>query len=303
MAFIQRQLQITFTLASGTFNSATAVGTSANTTVLTGVRAKAKIVKAGGLSMSKATLEVYGMKLADMNQLSTLGMVVNLVPRNTMQISASDQNGNFGVVFNGTITSAYFDPSGMPNVAFRAEAHTGLLDAVAWIPPTSFKGSVDIITVMQSVATASGRNFQNIGIQPGTVMMQNPYYKGSPQSQWQTIAQEHGITAFINDQDTLVIMPRDGSINSGASDQIPLVSKGTGMDGYPSYTVGGIMLRTVYNPSIGFRSRIQVQSDLTPASGLWIVHGLDHNLDALTPNGQWFSDIKAYNPTAPVPAG
>lgn len=305
-SFTKRQLQITFQLppaqiplAAPTFASAPA-GTSANTIILTGLRAKALIEKAGGQSSAHAALDVYGMKMSDMNQLSTLGMRVNLVGRSTVQIAASDRDGNFGVVFKGGIVAAYFDASAMPDVAFRVTAQTGLLDLVAPTPPTSFKGSVDIITVLSSIANASARSFQNHGIQPGSIMMMNPYYSGSAYSQVKQIAQEHGINAFIDDQDFLVAMPRDGSTNSGSSDQIPLVSKSTGMIGYPAFTADGIMLRTVYNPSIGFRSQIRVQSDLTPASGTWIVHGLDHNLDALSPKGQWFSDIKAYNPSAPV---
>lgn len=304
MTFVQRQLQITFTLPPAdiplkapSFTSAPS-GTSANTIVLTGLRASAKIIKAGGQSSAAATLEVYGMQQSDMNNLSTLGMRVNLVGHGTVTIAASDNNGNFGTVFKGTIMNAYFDPSAMPDVAFRVAAQTGAFDLVATTPPTSFRGSVDIVTVLSSIANASGRPFQNYGITPGSIMMQNPYYRGSAYDQVKQIAQDYGIHAFINDQDALVVLPLDGSTNDNGP--VPIVSKATGMIGYPSFTADGIELRTVYNPSIGFRSNIQVQSDLPQASGLWIVHGLDHNLDAMTPKGQWFSDLHCYNPNAPV---
>lgn len=233
-----------------------------------------------------------------MNQLSTLGMEINLIPKSNVQVSASDQNGNFGVVFSGTITQAYFDPSSMPDVGFRVSAQTSILRGSAWIPPTSFKGSVDIITVMQSIATASGFAFHNYGVTPGSVMMNSPYYNGASKQQIQEIAKHYGIYVMFGDQDDLSIMPLNGYTPSSGS--LPLVSKSSGLIGYPSFTPGGIMFRTVYNPSIGFRSQIQVQSDLPQASGKFIVNSLDHNLDAMVPNGQWFSEIKAYSPDSPV---
>jgi hypothetical protein len=73
-----------------------------------------------------------------------------------------------------------------------------------------------------------------------------------------------------------------------------LVSPKTGMHGYPSYTIDGIFVRTLFNPSILFQSTIEVQSELTPACGIWAVQRLDHDLDSLVPHGKWFSSINAY---------
>ena len=89
-----------------------------------------------------------------------------------------------------------------------------------------------------------------------------------------------------------------GSRNGSA----PIVSPQTGMIGYPAYTAYGIMLKTIFNPSIGFGQQIQVQSSLQPACGNWAVYGLDHALDEEMPdNGLWESDILAYNPKFPTP--
>jgi hypothetical protein len=53
------------------------------------------------------------------------------------------------------------------------------------------------------------------------------------------------------------------------------VSSKTGMEGYPTYTAYGIMLSTIYNPSIGFGQKIKVESTLKPANGEWAVYGLE----------------------------
>jgi hypothetical protein len=39
------------------------------------------------------------------------------------------------------------------------------------------------------------------------------------------------------------------------------------MVGYPAYTSTGVIVRSIYNPSIGFGHKIEVQSDLQDACG------------------------------------
>jgi hypothetical protein len=289
----KRAIRVTFTLANGTF------ATGSNTTTLDGLRCKAKIVNAGGASMPHLSLEVYGMKLSDMNILSTLGMKINIQGKNMVTVGASDGNDGFATVFKGTITSSWFDGAAMPDVTFRVEANAGAFDAVSTLQPTSFNGPTDVVTVISSIANAAGYNFLNYGVQPGTIMLNNPYYKGSPRVQWQQAAADANILVNLDNSNNLIIMPRNGSLPGPAA----LVSKDTGMVGYPNFTALGVALRTVFNPSISFRSKILVQSQLTPASGQWIVYSLDHNLDALVPGGQWFSDLMAYNPAQQGVAG
>src|SRR5579872_5411774 len=102
MSFVQRLLNITFTLAdspTGQPNSFT--NTNSNQVTLSGLRASASIVNAGAPSGAELALEVYGMPLSMMNQLSTLGMQVILVPRNTVTVTAGDSGSNMTTVFKG----------------------------------------------------------------------------------------------------------------------------------------------------------------------------------------------------------
>ena len=86
-----------------------------------------------------------------------------------------------------------------------------------------------------------------------------------------------------------------GPAGKSASDSTILVTKNTGMIGYPTATSNGIALRNLWNPSIGLGGKINVKSNLklNSASGVFVVYGLDHHLDSLVPHGRWFSDIKA----------
>lgn len=235
--------------------------------------------------MGTAQLQIYGMKLEMMNQLSTLGMAPTLYRRNTILIEAGDDTNGMATVFVGTITNAWADFGGAPDAPFRVEAHTGLIEAVSNMPPSSYQGAASVAVVMQSLATKMGLSFQNSGV---TVVLSNAYFSGSPRNQVLACAEAAGIEWIIDDT-TLAIWPR-GQSRGGA---VPLISPETGMLGYPSYTSKGVALRTVFNPSIGFGQQIEVKSDLTPACGRWVVYTLAHELEALVPNGRWFSAIDA----------
>jgi hypothetical protein len=288
MTFAQRQLSISFSLDSGTFDG------NNNTATLSGYRAHALIEHAGGPSDGTLDLTIYGMKQSMMDQLSTLGMQINLVPKNTIVVTAGDKGAGGGsTVFLGYILAAYADFKGQPEVAFHVTAHTGLPQAVAPAQASSYRGSTDVATIMQSLATMMGLRFENSGVQGKLV---NPYFSGSAKSQMRKCADAAGINATIIDG-TLAIWPRGGFRNG----QIPLVSPDTGLKGYPSYTAYGIMLETLYNPSIGFGQKIQVHSSLKPANGEWAVYSLSHDLAAETPGGNWHSTILAYNPKFPTP--
>jgi hypothetical protein len=65
------------------------------------------------------------------------------------------------------------------------------------------------------------------------------------------------------------------------------------MVGYPAFTAQGVIVRSIYNPSIGFGHKIEVQSDLTPACSEWVVYRLDYELDSMVPHGKWFAVMEA----------
>lgn len=283
MAFVERLLRVTFILGEGAFGE-----TGANTVILSNLRIGSKIVKAGGPSMGTMQLQVFGLKLSLMNQLSTLGVIPTLIRRNTVSLEAGDSVNGMAVVFQGTITNAWSDFQASPDISFHVEAHTGLLEAVQPIQPSSFRGPASVAVIMSGLATQMGLAFENSGV---TTVLANPYFYGSARNQAQSCAEAANIE-WIIDNGKLAIWPKLQSRGG----QIPLVSAETGMVGYPAYTSKGIMLKTIFNPAIGYGSRISVKSILTPACGEWIVYSLNHDLDAQVPNGQWFTSIEAAPP-------
>lgn len=287
MTFQRRRLDITIALQKGTFDGKN------NTTTLRGYRAHAVAQNAGGVSDGTLDLTVWGMKQTMMDQLSTLGMQITLIPTNGITVAAGNDDENAAIFFAGYIINAYADYKGQPEPAFHITAHTGLPQSVIPATATSYRGSADVATIMASLATQMGLKFENSGVD---VKLNNPYFAGSYKTQMRRCAKAAGINASIING-VLCIWPRNGFRNG----QIPIISSETGMEGYPSYTANGLILTTIFNPSIGFGQKVQVKSTLKPANGEWVVQGLGHDLASEMIGGRWHSDILGYSPKFPQP--
>ncbi len=293
MSYVRRLIDVRFTLAPRNGQPSKFKGTDSNTVTLKGLRVSARIVKAGGATKSTASISVYGMLKSRMDQLSTLGLQIQLVPRDTVTILAGDEDGGMFVAFEGTITQAFADMQQSPEVPFRVEAHTGLAEDVISAPPTSFKGGVDVATVMEYLAKQMNFVFENNGV---SVTLSNPYFSGSYRSQALAAAQAAGID-WIIDNGILAIWPK----NTSRKSKVIVVSSRTGMMSYPSYTAQGIQVSTLYNPAIQFGGKIKIESSLEQANGEWAVFTIDHNLESRVPGGRWHSTLGCYNPAFPPP--
>jgi hypothetical protein len=303
MTFVQRTIDVVFTLGNtvnGNPNNFKENINGANTVRLSGLRVSAKITRAGFPQLSHAQLAIYGMTKSLMDQLSTLGMQIQLVNlRNIVTVLAGDAVNGQSIVFIGTITQAWGDYSAQPEVPFYVEADTALGIANSQIPFTSFKGSADAVVILSGLANQAGLHFENNGV--SGIRVYNPYYYGSPLDQIkkckQAIEGQVGIT--VDDTtSTLAIWPKNGSRNGVP----PLISPGSGMVGYPNYNANGISLKTIFNPSVGFMKKINVQSSLgDAANGEFVVYGIDHDLESQVFNGQWFSVLQAQRTNLPFP--
>lgn len=313
MALVTRKLQITFTLGAGGATPKFAES-GTNTLTLSGVRAQATILKAGGPSMGTMQLVVYGMTLSQMNQLSTLGMKLQLYQKNTVTVTAGDDQSGMGTVFVGNITNAYANLNAQPEVGFVVEAHVLAAAAVIGAATASYNGSTDVATIMSSLATQMGLNFENNGV---STKISSPYLPGSLRDQALKVVRTAGISWNGGDGGVLAIWPRGGS-RGGAVPVVAPPPEG-GMIGYPTFTAQGITVRALFNPSISFGSKIQVKSSIQQqlttalnnpnqapqgsggttqdrASGTWAIFGLTHELSTLTPGGKWESIMQCYNP-------
>jgi hypothetical protein len=288
---VQRVLTVTFILGSGTFAES---GT--DTVTVSGLRTIANISRNGGLSPSHLSLRINGMTLSVMNQLTQLGQPIAFVSQNYVTVEAGDAVNGMTTVFTGQSLGTWVDASGAPDVALVCEAIEGQYNAIAPANPTSYEGSVSVITVLQAIAGQLGLTLEPNGV---NVTLTNPYLSGTLIDQARAVAQAANINiAFDFATNTLAIWPKYGN---RATPEPPLVSKATGMKDYPIHTQYGISVETIFNPNIQAGGQIQVQSILTPANGLWAVQTVTHDLASEMPDGPWFTRADGYALGQPTP--
>lgn len=227
-----------------------------------------------------------------MDNLSTLGMIINIGTRNTVTIEAGDNVNGFATVYIGQIVNCWGAYENVPEVPFHIESQTVVGDQVIPASPTTVPGSADAATILSGLAQQMALRFENNGV---SVKLSNAYYYGSPWDQAQQVARDAGI-GMVRENGVLAIWPQNGS-RGGA---IPQVDPSHGLIGYPTYVANGIEIRTVFNPSITLGGQISVESTLKEASKTWRVFALNHSLDSLLPNGLWESRI-ACSPLATTP--
>src|SRR4051812_7331598 len=160
MPLLHRKIAVTFNLGTGDFGTE-----GVDTIKFSDLRATANIDITGNRFMGQLNLSVYGMTLSHMKKLSTLGVRVQIVRRNTVVVEAGDDETGMARVFYGTIIDGWVDAAAMPQTAFHVMALSGMEDAVRPVPPNSFRGaSVDVATVMSSLAKQGKLIFTNYGV-------------------------------------------------------------------------------------------------------------------------------------------
>jgi hypothetical protein len=295
MAWKQKFLDVQFQLAEGFFDS-----TQFDTIELTGVAASASITKNGTPTLSQLNLVVRGMTLSQINQLSTLGKPLPDYRNNIVTVTAYEQDGPKTVVFSGTILEAWFDGSGIPDATFTVTGQGALMQKVTPAPPISYSGVTDIGQVMSFLATSMGYNFVNDGVTG--IVAHSPYFAGTLLTQAQAVARQYNFQMDIDDVHNIMTIWPKGGVIAGVP---TIVSRDTGMVGYPAHTDQGISVTTEFNPNLFFGRAVYVVSALTlsPVSGQnWAVFSLVHELEAGYPEAsKWFTTFKANYYGGPTP--
>jgi len=301
-SFTQKLIEIDVALdpnpetnAAPFFTSEVSGSSNSNSVTISGSRTSVRIQYSGAPVGSTAQVLVYGLTPSLMNQLSTLGLVFQLVPKNTITVRAGDAISGLATVFIGTIRGAVADFNRAPDVPFTFDCIAGWFNQVAPAKVTSYPGPVDVANTMQIFASQMGYGFENNGV---AAKLPPSYFPGTVADQWKKLAEDANIRAEVvpgaTGNQVLSIWPKGGSRTSLGNP--PLLSPTTGMIGYPSYSQVGLTVKTVFNPNIGFGGQIQIQSSLPKATGTWVVLKMDHALDAQMPDGLWESTLSCFNP-------
>lgn len=295
--FSIKQLQSSITINPSS-TTPTFKGSQSNTITFGGagenaIKMRAEIHNAGGID-GTMNLTVWGLPLQIMNQLSTYGTQINLLPKNAISLLAGDSSGQLQQAYSGSIIASVIDFH-QPDAPMRITANAAAAFSAVAGTPASYNGKVDVATAMKSIASAMGLQFENNGVNS---QLSNTYLYGSPRDQYNDLVDHADISATI-DRGTLAIWPKFKNRNGNAITISP--DDGT-MIGYPSYTATGMMFTALYNSAFAIGKQVIVKgSQLPPANATWNTYSVNHTLESQTVDGKWESELFASSPNHATP--
>jgi hypothetical protein len=273
MSFAKKLITVELQLASG-----------GGIQTISGLRVSATITRMAGPDQATAEIAIYGLPLSLMNTMSRIGRMFQ-TSLNKVALYAGEEGGQMSLAFIGQIFWAWVDGAAMPDVAFRISAGTGGgYWAVAPTTPVSKQGSQDAAQMLSGLAQKMGLTFENNGV---NTKLMNPYYPGNPWTQAMQIA-KHINADLVVDKGIFSITPA-GQSRQGS---IPLISRDTIEVGYPAFAEGRVVMKCTWSPSIVTNGKVQIQSDITPANGIWNVIKVTDEIATILPHGPWFSFIE-----------
>lgn len=274
----KKRLKFIITLGTGKFGAS-----DNNQITLEGYRAVADIDKAGGMMMGTLRARIYGVTQDDMNSITTLQWKPQETIPNTVEVYAIDGDTET-LVFAGNIVNAWGDYQAMPDVYLRLQAQSAFINQLKPVPPRSFKGSIDVASVMSQITKDLGYNFENNGV---SVTLTDVYLSNTGLEQAKDLAHAANIDLYLDDK-TLAITPQNGP----RGELIPEISAESGLIGYPTFDGIGVNFQTLFNPAITFGGRIKLVTDITQAKGEWIVTSIGYRLESEKPGGAWLANVR-----------
>jgi len=282
-SFIKRRMQINLTLNAGSF------GDGGNSKVITDLAMKATIEKLGPPDFAKASVEIYGMDRDEIQMLTTLNYIPMMTKRHYINIYAGDDVTGLSEVFAGSIVSASGDFSN-PEVAFKIEAEVGFWGRVKAQGPNVITCSQDVASFISSCASLADMTFTNEGV--SAQLKEGDVFNGSPVEQARQAANKVGAELLIDD-DEMILLPKNGN----RTGDMLLISRDSGLLGYPAISANGIEFKAIFNPAFRFAGLLELQSAVPKTSGVWRIVKLTHKISANNPkDGSWESEITGFYP-------
>lgn len=279
-SFTQKVLEIRLTLAAGSF------GGRGNTKIIRGLATDVAVEKPGLPDKPKATVKIVNLPVTDMESLTTLAFRPLQAQKNLISIMAGDDENGLAQVFAGEITNAWGNFNTAPDPTFEIEAMSGYYPALTPKSPTASPGAVPLSAVVEQLAGNMGYSFRNEGV---TAQLRNSVLNGSPMEQAQAAARQAGAELILDDA-TLILLPAGQARKGNAV----LLTKDSGMIGYPTFNTNGISLKCFFNPVIIYGGLVQIESRVPKASGIWKVTKLSHRLSAFNASGgPWETELEA----------
>jgi hypothetical protein len=279
-SFSLKTIQITLSLNKGTF----AEGGSSK--IIEGLACEASITKPGLPEKNSAQVKIWGLKYEDMAQLTMLSFRPLESQHNLIRLAAGEKGGALSLIFQGEISSAFADFNSAPDPCMQFEAISGDYPQQMAAGVATVQGDVPAEQLFAQFARQAGYSYQNQGVQ---AQVADVWLTGSPLAKMQKLARDLNCQLIIDDG-TVLTLPA-GQSRQGS---VTLLSKDTGLIGYPTFNQDGIRCKCLFNPDLQYGGLIKVESIVPRASGVWKISKLTHTLSAYVPgSGSWESQVEA----------
>lgn len=246
-------------------------------------------VRQGGAQFGNAHVDIYGVPLADMNQIARLWLEA-MAPQNADTLRIDVWDGKvFVPFFQGVISWSSVDASAMPDVKLVIDANSAMPLGNTPASPYSNPGPVSTEDVLKAIVEPVGFV---VDYSPTAQLLyvQNVRLTGSPLQQvGQFMRSFPDLTWFVNLQRVVV---RQGGAPFTAD---PIrIAVDTGLMGAPVYSTSGLQFSTVFNPQLrpGIALDVRTNFDFVNRTK-WVAAVLSHDLAPNWPGGPWTTSCAA----------
>jgi len=289
----KKYLEVTFVLGSGSFTDANGAPIGNSVTWGAGFRITADVKNVGGYSSAELNARVYGVSEPQMNQAITMEWYAGTVVDNTVLVTAIDGNSRT-LIFSGTAVNVWARYDESPNVYLDIFARQLFSVAMNNSTVKHFPGAQPVADIVAQLANEMGLNFSNS--ENVQITIKNETLIGSPYAQLNTLRKDSGVGIFIS--------PKSISLTASErtpfkTEVVPIISKETGLIGYPVPEAWGVSFSCLFNPQIVYGGVVELQSRVKIASGQWFVSSIRYLLNSMDPAPQWKCDVKG----STIPSG
>ena len=226
------------------------------------------------------------MNIDDIAKLTTLSFEpLSVEKRNLIKIETTDNGIDYSTAFIGEIENSFGDFNSSPDISLNINAISSSYAMKLPASPLSIKGSATVKNIMSKLAKAAGYKLEcDIA---DTV--NNIYIQGSVMQQIYFTAKAVNARVIV-DNDVLIVL-KNKEARKGKS---VLISKDTGLIGYPVFSNQGVSFSCLYNKDLRQQGLVTLETIVPKAKGTWKIIKLQHALTANSPQGgDWKSTVEA----------
>lgn len=235
-----------------------------------------------------ATISIYGLTIDTMNPLlrvnwNTMGAILN-----TIRVEAGEQGDKtLSLAYEGNITFARIDTSNAPTMCLQIESQMAMVESLTIRDPKTYDQGQDAAEIIKQIASDMGYQFENNGATH--IIAEAVTLNGSLLSRIQKLCADCDFDLYA-EQRSISICARGVSRNI----KIPIITRDTGLKGYPSPDIRGISFRCLYSPLVRFGGIVRIADSLIGVcNGDWRVYGLVATLESNVGQGRWEMEVSA----------